>query len=84
MRITNFYGVKNQFLIEDELSRTLQSYQSKVAEIREGNIYLFNDWDYSKTTLKYVAKFLSHYSIYNVRSKKDILALIKDNKITLN
>ena len=84
MRISNFYGVKNQFLIDDGTSKKLQSYQSLIAEIRGSDIILYNDWDYSRTTLKYVTKFLSDYSPYAVSSKKDILSLIKANKITLN
>lgn len=84
MKIKNFYGVKNQFLIEDGANKALQSYQSTVAEINGGNIILYNNWDYSHTTLKYVVKFLSDYSVYAVHTKKDILSLIKANKITLN
>lgn len=83
MKIKNFYGVKNQFLIDDGSSKILQSYASKVAEISGDNILLYNDWDYSRTTLKYVVKFINDYSINAVHSKKDILALIQANIVTL-
>ena len=37
---------------------TLYSYNTKVAEIENGKVKLFNAWDYSSTTLRHTKEFL--------------------------
>ena len=61
MKVKNYKGAKNQFIIEDKKNRTttFQSYDSTIAiKDRFGNITLGIDWDYSSTTGKYRNMFL--------------------------
>lgn len=37
---------------------TLYSYETKVAQIKKGEVTLFSDWNYSPTTLRHVKEFL--------------------------
>lgn len=62
----------------------LQSYESPVVMIdyTEQHITLGTDWDYSKTTLRAVSKFLADH-IGGTWSKKDIERALKDEYITL-
>jgi len=54
------------------------SYGVKIAENKEGKIYLdSNSWDYSKTTIKYLCVYLGF------SGKKNILEGIKNNIFTL-
>tara|TARA_R110002020_G_scaffold472690_1_gene701084 strand:- start:64 stop:393 length:330 start_codon:yes stop_codon:yes gene_type:complete len=75
----------NQTVIETNDSIYLQSYKSIVARYdKQGEyVHLGVDWDYSRTTLKYLKRFLvqvnpclasngENYSKYNL-SKKDIV-----------
>jgi len=66
MRTQNFY-TKNQFLIEDDNNNlTFQSYDSEIANIKDGVLTLHTNWDYSLTTQKYLYMFLSEYA-YKIR-----------------
>ena len=65
MKISNIIGtsgqpVKNQFLIIDDLgNKYFQSYDSMIAKIEGGKVYLDSVyWDYSQTTGKYRNIFL--------------------------
>jgi hypothetical protein len=82
MKVSNEWGVPNQFLIEDEghgangnflWKRIFQSYDSIIAEIiqwqdRRDITLDQNKWDYSVTTGKYRNKFLGE-SIDETRRK---------------
>lgn len=60
-KVRNFYH-KNQFVITGEGKTTFQSYDSTIAEINaDGKLKLFNDWNYSQTTLKHLYLFLNDY-----------------------
>jgi hypothetical protein len=49
----------NQFVINTNNGVYFQSYKSVVAHIsRDGTITLGDDWDYSRTTKKYLSRFL--------------------------
>ena len=74
---------KNQFLFNAEDKTYLQSYDSVVACKSAGEIpILYKDWDYSRTTMKYVGKFLS--DVFNKKiTKKDIIKMAKDGKIII-
>ena len=74
---------KNQFIFYVEDKTYLQSYDSVVACKSEGGIpILYKDWDYSRTTMKYVNKFLS--DVFNKHiTKKDIDNMIKDGKVII-
>ena len=74
---------KNQFLIHNNDKTYLQSYDSVVASKSVGEIpILYKDWDYSRTTMKYVNKFLS--DVFNRHiTKKDIDKMAKEGKIII-
>ena len=65
MKVEQFLN-RNQFHLYGEVNgdiyHILQSYDSKVVEIREGETILGRDWDYSTTTSKHVYEFLIDYS----------------------
>ncbi len=49
----------NQVVINADGNQVLQSYESRVAiKYADGSIELGNDWDYGRTTMKYVGQFL--------------------------
>jgi len=61
VKVEQFEGVKNQFTIVTNIGTFFQSYNSVIAlkDKRDGKIYLDKTyWDYSKTTTKYLNKFL--------------------------
>ena len=74
---------KNQFLIYTDGSVYLQSYESVVACKSVGEMpILYKDWDYSRTTMKYVNKFLSN--VFNKHiTKKDIDKMSKEGKVII-
>ena len=75
---------KNQFLIYVEGKMYLQSYDTVVAEKGIGkNPILYRDWDYSRTTMKYVCKFLCDVFHAERIVKKDIIKLNKEGKIII-
>ena len=74
---------KNQFLFYINDKTYLQSYESVVACKSDGEVpILYKDWDYSKTTMKYVNRFLS--DVFNKRIKKrDIIKMAKEGKVII-
>ena len=52
----------------------LTSYDSVVAEISEGRVFLGCDWDYSRTTLRHVKEFLKQHG-YKAENKEQIKRL---------
>lgn len=60
MKITNPFGVQNQLVITDAMNnRWFQSYETVIAcKTSRGNVILNNQWEYSKTTSKYLGRFL--------------------------
>lgn len=89
MKIENIISAKgnkvaNQFKIAAKNKTYFQSYQSVVASVNKmtGKVELYKDWDYSKTTSKYLYRFLAecgHRSLYN---KKAIEAAIKSGEVS--
>lgn len=79
--VVSNYKVANQFIkVDPKTGETiLQSYNSNVVRIvpKENKVELGADWNYSRTTLKYVAMFLRDCG-YDVRTTKDIQALLDD------
>ena len=74
---------KNQFLFYVDGKVYLQSYDSVVAckSVGEATI-LYKDWDYSRTTMKYVSRFLS--DVFNKHiTKKDIDKMAKEGKVII-
>lgn len=62
MKVEQFYN-KNQFVIfGGDAMVTFQSYNSIIANIdNRGTLNIFEDWNYSKTTLKHLYLFLNDY-----------------------
>lgn len=74
---------KNQYLVYTSGKVYLQSYDSVVACKSVGeNPILYKNWDYSRTTMKYVSKFLSDVFKKHI-TKKEIIKLVKENKIII-
>lgn len=84
MKVEQFEA-KNQFHLYGEGKHILQSYDSKVIVIQGDSIILGRDWDYSRTTSKYVYLFLEYYgyiNFWNISNKKKYINdLIKEGKI---
>ena len=74
---------KNQFLLYVDEKVFLQSYDSVVACKSDGEIpILYKNWNYSRTTMKYVSRFLS--DVFNRHiTKKDIDKMAKEGKIII-
>jgi hypothetical protein len=65
MTVKQFY-TKNQFIITDEDKITFQSYNSEIVTRDEDTktITIFENWDYSQTTLKYFYLFLQEHIFF--------------------
>lgn len=75
----NGRAVANQFVIvENNGDVAFQSYRSRVCEIRKGGmgynrvVVFGRDWDYSRTTMKHLAKFLRDNDLQILASAKDV------------
>lgn len=88
-KIKQFY-VKNQFIIESDDVVIFQSYDSLIASYDKINKILVLDsyyWDYSRTTIKYLYRFINEYcsNIFAVKLtlKKQVKHLINNGYIIL-
>lgn len=89
LKIKQFY-VKNQFINESDNKIIFQSYGSVIASFNKNTKVLTLDdyyWDYSRTTSKYLYRFINEYC-YNafcrdIHTKKQVKYLIDNNKILL-
>lgn len=90
MRIKKY--ANNQIVINTKDETIFASYESIIAILKNGVLTLGNDWDYSKTTLKYLYKFLNDYFIseeineamQKANKKEALQKLIDNNKIIFN
>jgi len=88
MKVEQFEA-KNQFHIYGNGTHELQSYDSLVVKIsgsyKDLKIVLDRDWDYSRTTSKYVYMFLEQYTdinFFGMPNKRDyVRKLIEQGKI---
>ncbi len=74
---SNGNDVPNQFNLRFENGKVFQSYNSLIAIKIDGKVYLGKDWNYSKTTMKYLNWWLGGYS------KKEIEKGIKEGEFIL-
>lgn len=79
----------NQYVFGDNNKKSFQSYDSIIAVIEKVNsrkpkLTLGKNWDYSKTTTKYLYQFLRTYFGWENPSKKSIETAIKNKEITYN
>lgn len=74
----NGRAVANQFVLVNNGTIGFQSYNSLVCEIRgkgmgyDNVIVMGRDWDYSRTTMKHLCKFLKDNGFSYLASAKDI------------
>lgn len=61
MKVQNFLA-KNQFVITDNKYIIFQSYESNIAKIENGCLTFGQDWNYSRTTLKFLYEFLKTFN----------------------
>jgi len=87
MKVKQFYN-ENQFIIESTEKTVFQSYDSTIAVVEGQSLTLGKDWDYSKTTLKHLYKFMYEYAYHHYRmvmfsgnKRKEIQRLIDDGTI---
>ena len=97
MKSNNNNDVTNQIVIKNDKEIIFQSYGTTIGKIKKAvsfsnghneivihDIILDKDyWDYSRTTLKYLNKFISQYTHHNTNTK-EIRKLINNNIIKLS
>lgn len=83
MKSINGNTVPNQFVITRLETTLFQSYGSIIAEYNRSvkELVLYEDWNDSRTTMKYLKQFMNEYTCFYINEKKDIEKLIKNNKI---
>lgn len=74
---TGYTRVENQFIIYGSKGRAFQSYNTIIAAIRDGKMYITKDYKISTTTSKYCNKFLG------LGSSKERDAKIKSGEIKI-
>jgi len=85
MKIKNIFNItNNQIVIISNNSKIFWSYESQIAEYKNGVLTLGNDWDYSRTTMKYLHHFIRNYTPFNYENKKEIEKAIKEKIIKIN
>lgn len=65
--------IANQFIIKGNDWTLFQSYNSPIALLKDGKVYIFRNWDYSVTTGKYRNAFL-------METKKETLEKLKSGE----
>ena len=73
-KISNYFGVKNQFVIMDEDKIVFQSYETLIAVYYRKSRTVILDTDaenYSRTTSKYLKRFIEDFTGGCINSKKD-------------
>lgn len=73
----------NQFVIHFQNGCIFQSYDSIITYKINGECYLTNKWNYSRTTMKYLYLFLKNYCYFNDLNKNKVEKLIKENTLKL-
>lgn len=80
MKVRNYKNQKNQSIIENGDEISLQSYESLVVTYNKqsNTITVGEDYNYSKTTSKYVKLFFNEFTPFYIESVKDIDRLCKE------
>ena len=79
-----YRGIMNHFIMEDDKKRVFQSYQSIVAIWKDRKLTLGHDWDYSKTTMKHLNRFIREETSLNIQGAKEIRKAIENGIIKYN
>lgn len=83
LKVENYNGRANQFLLFDNTTDSLvfQSYQSIIAESIDGELtIIYNDWDYSKTTIKWFKKFVNEFTKDTYETKQQFIKEVLNKK----
>lgn len=81
-KISNYFGVKNQFVIMDEDKIIFQSYETLIAVYYRKSRTVILDTDaenYSRTTSKYLKCFIEEITGDCINSKKDYNRYKREN-----
>lgn len=81
-KVSNYFGVKNQFIIEDEDKIMFQSYETLIAVYyrKSKTVVLDNEAEnYSRTTSKYLKRFIEEIAGDCINSKKDYNRYKREN-----
>lgn len=81
-KISNYFGVKNQFVIMDEDKIVFQSYETLIAVYhRKSRTVILDDnaENYSRTTSKYLKRFIEEIAGDCINSKKDYNRYKREN-----
>jgi hypothetical protein len=73
--------IANQFEIWTDESVTFQSYKSIICIVGNDKIIFGSDWDYSRTTSKYLYIFLRDRGL-DINNKKDVEKIIKEGEVS--
>ena len=76
--------ISNQFKVTTNGKTYFQSYKSIVASVDRstGKVALYQDWDYSNTTRKYLYRFLYENGRKDLYNKKAVEAAIKKGEVS--
>lgn len=81
-KVSNYFGVKNQLIIEDEDKIMFQSYETLIAVYyrKSKTVALDNEAEnYSRTTSKYLKRFIEEIAGDCINSKKDYNRYKREN-----
>ena len=76
--------VKNHFILEGDEEKIFQSYKSICAIWEYDSLTLGRDCFYSRTTIKYLYKFIREETPFNNIDRKIILKAKKEGKLELD
>ena len=71
----------NQFCIKSTEGIFFQSYQTVIAKYKDGKITLSKDWNFSRTTTRYLLEWFINYTHCYFTSKKELEKEIKYGRI---
>jgi len=82
---TNGKAIANQLIIENIDTKVFQSYDSKIATYYTNGDYpilvLTQEWDFGKTTLKYLKQFINEETTFNYVDLKSFKKEIETNPL---
>ena len=78
--------IPNQFIILDERNIIFQSYNSMIVRINSAlkKIYVYPDYNYSKTTNKYRNQFMDSQGFHNMATLKGFREALEAGKVVDN
>lgn len=75
-------GIPNHIVLTADDAIYFQSYDSIVAKYsKDGVLTLGCDWNYSRTTIKHLSRFIREYTNKNIQGIKEIEQAIENGRI---